>query len=286
MEWQAYERPEGGQPTWCPGCGDYGILWALKNAMAELDYPQHEFVVVSGIGCSGNLPYWINTYGFHGIHGRALPLATGLKLANHGLNVIVVGGDGDGYSIGMGHFIHAARRNINLTYIVHNNGVYGLTTGQTSPVSFKGFKSKSTPTGVIDQQIYPLAMALSAGATFISRSYAGDFHHLKDTMKEAIQHKGFALVDTLQPCVTFNPKHSYEYYMPRVYKLNETGYDPQNKEAAFAKSYEWGEKIPIGVFYREDRSTYEEEVATIKEMPLVRHDIYNVDINKTLQEYY
>ena len=259
--------------NWCPGCGDYGILMSLKNAITELNIPQHELFLISGIGCSGKTPYWMKLYGFNGLHGRALPLASGAKLANHKLKVIIVGGDGDGYAEGGNHFMHTCRRNIDMTYIVFNNQVYGLTTGQVSPTSEKNFRTKATPDPVIEEPVHPIALALAAGATFIARGFAGDIQHLKKLITQAIAHKGFAFIDVLQPCVTFNHLNTFDYFKQRVYKLEDQQFDTSNKIKAFEKAQEWGDKIPIGVFYKEDKLTYEEQIPTLFEKPLVQHSM-------------
>src|SRR5438132_4423789 len=194
-------------PDWCPGCGDFGVLNALFQACAELELQPHETVVVSGIGCSSNLPGFIRAYGVHSLHGRALAVATGVKLANHALTVIATGGDGDGYGIGLNHFIQAMRRNINITYIVMNNEIYGLTTGQVSPTSAHGMVTKSTPGGNLEHMLNPLALALAAGCGYVARGFSGDPGRLLKLCKAAIQHEGFALIDVFSPCVTFN-KHN------------------------------------------------------------------------------
>ncbi len=274
-----------GKPNWCPGCGDFGILLALKGAVVELNIEPENIVIVSGIGCSGKVPHWIRTYGLHGIHGRVLPVAAATKLANHELTVFGVGGDGDGYGIGMCHFIHAMRRNIDMTYIVHNNMIYGLTTGQTSPTSEKGMRTKSTPSGVIEVPVNPIALAISTGATFVARSFAGDVKHLQKTIVSAVKHRGFSLVDVFQPCVSFNNINTYDWYKQRVYDLETVGHNPQDKMAAFVRSQEWGEKIPIGVFYKVVSPTYEDELPQIKEMPLVKQGIDNVDISKLMDDF-
>jgi len=274
-----------GQPNWCPGCGNFAIWHALKSAIVELRLEPHNVVIFSGIGCSSKMPHWVNTYGFHGIHGRPLPIATGARLANNNLTVIAVGGDGDGYGIGIGHFIHAMRRNLNITYIVTNNQVYGLTTGQTSPTSDKGFTTKSTPTGVIEMPINPIALAIASEATYISRGFSKEMKHLTKLIVDGVRHEGFALVDVLQPCVTFNRKNTYEWFSKRVYKLEETGHDVTNKQAAFLKSLEWNDRIPIGLFYREIRPTYEDELPQIAEAPLVRQRIEEINITALMDEF-
>jgi len=274
-----------GQPNWCPGCGNFPIWHSLKRAIVELNLEPHNVAIFSGIGCSSKMPHWINTYGFHGIHGRPLPIATGARLANNNLTVIAVGGDGDGYGIGISHFIHAMRRNLNITYIVTNNQVYGLTTGQTSPTSDKGYATKSTPTGVIEIPINPIALAIASGATYISRGFSKEMKHLTKMIADGVRHEGFALVDVLQPCVTFNRKNTYEWFSKRVYKLEETDHDATNKQAAFLKSLEWDDRIPIGLFYREARPTYEDDLPQIAETPLARQRIEDIDIRTLMAEF-
>lgn len=273
------------RPTWCPGCGDWGILTALKKALIETNSDPTKTVIVAGIGCSGHLPQWINTFGFHSLHGRALPVAQAIKISNHELNVIAVGGDGDGYGIGMGHFIHAMRRNVNVKYIVHDNQIYGLTTGQASPTSEKGFKSKSTPHGLIEEPVNPIALALASDCSFVARGFAGDVPHLVSLMVQAINHKGFALIDVLQPCVTFNYLNTFEYFYRRIYKLEEANHDNSNKELAFQRAFEWGEKIPIGLFYRKERKIYEDELPQISKEPLIKQKIDNIDISQLIEEF-
>lgn len=274
------------KPTWCPGCGNWGILNALKNALVQLNLPKQNVLIVSGIGCSGHLPEWINTYAFNSLHGRTLPIASAAKLVNHELSVIAVGGDGDGYGIGMGHFIHAMRRNIDITYIVHDNQIYGLTTGQASPTSEKGFKTKSTPHGSIEIPVNPIALAIASDATFVARGFAGDLPHLTKLIIEGIKHKGFALIDVLQPCVSFNTLNTFDYFQKRVYKLeNEKKYDNTNKIEAFKKALEWGDKIPIGIFFKSERKTYEEELPQISKTPMVKHKIDNIDISYLMEEF-
>jgi 2-oxoglutarate ferredoxin oxidoreductase subunit beta len=273
-------------PTWCPGCGNYGLLNSIKQAVSQAGFEPHMTVIVSGIGCSGKDPHFLKTYGFEGIHGRVLPVATGIKLANHKLKVIGCAGDGDAYGIGACHFVHAARRNIGITYFVHNNQIYGLTTGQTSPTSDKGFTTKSTPFGVIEEPFNPLALAIAAGATFVARTFVGEFEQIKTIMTKALLHKGFALVDIFQPCVTFNYKNTYQWFQERVYKLeDDKGYDPSNKEMAFKKATEKSEKLPTGIFYTESRPAYEDEVIALKERPLVEQDISDIKIENILKEF-
>ena len=273
-------------PTWCPGCGNFGIWNALKRAYAELELNPKDIFMVFGIGCSGNGVNFFNCYSFHALHGRTLPVATGTRLTNNKLNVVAAGGDGDGYGIGVGHFIHSLRRNLNITYIVHNNQVYGLTTGQTSPTSARGFKTKSTPAGVIEQPLNPLALAIDCGGTFVARGYAGDMLNLAKIFVEAIEHVGFSLVDVLQPCVTWNKVNTYAWYKDKVYKLDDVGHDPTDKDEAYRKAWEWGDKIPTGVFYKSQNPTYESELPQIAKTPLFKHDISSVDIAGILNEFY
>ena len=269
---------------WCPGCGDFGILAALKNAVLKLKLPPEETVMVSGIGCGSKLPHYIKTYGFEGLHGRSLPPATGIHLANNRLHVIAMGGDGDGYGIGMGHFIHAIRRNLDFCYLVQNNEIYGLTTAQASPTTKKGTKTRSTPHGVIEAEINPILLSLSAGATFVARGFAGDVLHLTDLIMQGITHRGFAHIDIYQPCVAWRKDLSYEFYMKKIYKLEKEGHDPTNLEAAIAKARET-ERWPIGVFYKAEKPIYTDEIPFIKDSPLVKHDISKVDISKYVEEF-
>ena len=239
-------------PDWCPGCGDFGVLSALKQALAELGLYPHEVMVISGIGCSSNIPGYINAYGMHTLHGRALAVATGAQLANHTLKVIATGGDGDGYGIGGNHFIHSMRRNVDLTYIVMDNQIYGLTTGQVSPTSLKDMKTKSTPFGNVENPINPIPLAIAAGATYVARGYTGQIKHLVDLIKGGIQHKGFALIDAFSPCVTYNHDNSHEFFKQRTKKLEDIGHDPTDFSAAMKQGYQWGEIIPIGLFWKRD----------------------------------
>lgn len=241
--------------TWCPGCGNFGIWQALKNAFTKLSLDPKNLVMVYGIGCHGNMFNWMPQTSFEGLHGRALPLAQGIKMVNPNLTVLAIVGDGDCYGEGGNHLLHAARRNLDLTVLVHNNQVYALTTGQTSPTSAKGFKTKSTPMGVSELSINPLTMAISAGASFVARGFAGDLPYLTDLIVKAINHKGFSLLDVLQPCVTFNMVNTFEFFKQRTYKIEEA---PKVKLAALEKALEWPQngidsKIPLGIFYQEER---------------------------------
>ncbi|MGA3059229.1 MAG: 2-oxoacid:ferredoxin oxidoreductase subunit beta [Candidatus Bathyarchaeia archaeon] len=259
---------------WCPGCGDFGILSALQMALAELGLEPHKVVVVSGIGNSGKTPHFIKANGVHTLHGRLLPFAMGIKIANPDLEVIGVGGDGDGLGIGAGHFVNAGRRNIDMTYLLYNNGVYGLTKGQASPTLQLGEQTKALPKPNINEAINPVALAITSGYTFVARSYTFDVMHLKNIIKQGIQHKGLALIDCLQPCPTYNDINTKDWYggedrkdpktgkpQPRLYKLEDMGFDPvvhecseefKKKAAGMEKAQEWGDKIPIGVFFKNE----------------------------------
>jgi len=237
-------------PDWCPGCGDFGVLNALQRACAQVGLKPHEVLAVSGIGCSSNLPGYLSSYGMHTLHGRALAVATGAKLANHDLTVIVTGGDGDGYGIGGNHFTHTARRNIDLTYIVMNNQIYGLTTGQVSPTSTLGMKTKSTPFGSVEMPVNPITSAIMNGATFVARAYSSDVRHLTGLMEQAIQHKGFALIDIFSPCVTFNRENNHQFFKQRTKKLEDEGHDTSDWKSACEKAMLWGDEIYVGLFFQ------------------------------------
>ena len=269
---QSYESVV--DPDWCPGCGDFGVLKALKVAAGKLSIKPKDLMLVSGIGCSSNLPGFIHAYGVHSLHGRAVAVAEGIKLANHSLNVVITGGDGDGYGIGIGHFIHAMRRNIDITYIVMNNQIYGLTTGQASPTTMKEMRTKSTPRGNVETPINPILLALASGATYVARGFSGVPEHMANLIAGGIAHKGFSLIDVFSPCVTYNKLNTYPWFKERVYKLeDEGGYDVSNPEAAVQKSFEWGDRIPIGLFYRDKQPTYEDSEPAFKQGPLVRHKL-------------
>lgn len=273
-------------PTWCPGCGDYGILYALKKALNMLETEPEQIALVTGIGCAPKIGHYVNSYRIETLHGRTLPVATGLKLANHELTVIAEGGDGDGMGLGMGHFIHTARRNLDIAYFIHNNQVYGLTKGQTSPTSELGMTTKFTPPphGNVEQSINIVQMALSAGATFVARSFAADAQ-LANIMAAAIGHKGFAVVDILQPCVSFNRVNSYQWYQDRIYPLDTLpDYDPADFAKASGLAAQWGEKIPIGIFYRTSRNTFEESLPQLKKAPLAQKALDSISIEDLMDE--
>lgn len=273
-------------PNWCPGCGDYGIQVAVKQALVELGLERQNVVIVGGIGCGSKLPQWVNVYGFETLHGRLLPVASGARLANHELTVLGIGGDGDGYGIGMGHFVHSMRRNLDMSYFVQNNQTYGLTKGQMSPTTEKGVKTTSTPYGAIEEPVNPIHLALSMGATYIARGYAGDVPHLVSLMKGAIQHKGFAFIDVLQPCVTFNKLNTYAFFHQRVYKLDTVeDYKTDNKVMAWEKADTWSDKIAIGLFYKEEAPTYEEQEPGLAAGPLAKRELDNVDVKALMAQF-
>jgi 2-oxoglutarate ferredoxin oxidoreductase subunit beta len=274
----------GLKPAWCPGCGNFGILQALNRALIEMDIEPHQVLLVSGIGQAGKLPHYTRGNVFNSLHGRPVPPAIGAKIANSELIVIAVSGDGDAYGEGGNHFLHAARRNHDITYLVHNNQVYGLTKGQASPTSDIGFITKTTPNGAANP-VNPIALAIVSGASFVSRGFAGDMDHLANLIKKGITHRGFALIDILQPCVSFNHKNTYQWYKERVYKLEDEGYDPGDRKAALEKALEWGDKFPIGVIYKGDLPVYEDQLPALSDGPLVKKKIDPRRVEKLLAEF-
>lgn len=282
----ANDYNSGRKPTWCPGCGDFGIWAALKNAFVELSLGPSDMVIVYGIGCHGNMYDTMKANNFEGLHGRPLPLASGIKMANHKLPVFAISGDGDALGEGGNHFLHACRRNHDITYIVHDNQVYGLTTGQASPTSPRGFKTKASPEGSIDYPLNPLTLALSAGAGFVARGFAGDIPFLTELIKRAYNHKGFSVLDVLQPCVTFNHVNTYQFYRQYGYKLEHI-YGPHDKVKAFEKALEWETtgKIPIGVFYEEEKATHEDGMEQVKEKALVEQNFNPDAISKLISKF-
>ena len=275
----------GLNPAWCPGCGNFGILTALRKALVELEIAPHRVVMVSGIGQAGKLPHYARSNVLNELHGRALPAAIGAKIANPELVVLTFGGDGDGYGEGGNHFIHSMRRNHDITYIVHNNQVYGLTKGQASPTSDQGFVTKTTPEGAT-VPINPISLAIVSGAGFVARSFAGDIEHLTSLIKTGINHRGFALIDVLQPCVSFNHQNTHGWYSERVYKLeDEAGYEAGNKMAALSKSQEWGDRIPIGLFYQQDLPVYEEQIPALRHGPLAKQEIHPQQLERLIAEF-
>lgn len=257
---------------WCPGCGDFGVLAGLQKAVSNLGREPEDVAIVSGIGCSGKIGNYIHSYNLHVTHGRALPAAVGIKLANRNLTVIAAGGDGDGFAIGMSHFVHAVRRNVDITYVVMDNQVYGLTKGQTSPCSETGFKTKSTPRGNIERPVQPLLLALSAGATFVAQGFSSNTKQLVRLIEEAINHRGFSLVNVYSPCVTYNKVNTYDWFKETLYDLDqETDYDPTDRHAAIRKVAEHNELL-TGLVYKEDTPSYNELLPGYRAEPLVQQD--------------
>jgi 2-oxoglutarate ferredoxin oxidoreductase subunit beta len=253
---------------WCPGCGDYGVLSALKQALAELGKIPKDVAFISGIGCSGKISGYLHSYAFHGVHGRALPVATAVKLANRELTVIAAGGDGDGYAIGAGHFLHAVRRNPNLTYIIMDNQTYGLTKGQSSPTSQTGYVAGTSPDGNPDAPLNGLAVALAAGGTFLARGFSAHPKILVDLLKQAVNHEGFSLVEVMSPCVTYNKINTYAWFKENTYYVtDDTAYDATNRNRAFDILNVEG-KMPLGVIYREQRPTFE-TLTHVPELPVI-----------------
>jgi 2-oxoglutarate ferredoxin oxidoreductase subunit beta len=281
----ALDDYKGQTPAWCPGCGNFGILKAFKDTVVDLGIEPHQFAIVSGIGQAGKFPHYLKCNTFNGLHGRTLPVATGLKLANHEMLVIAVAGDGDCYGEGGNHLVHAMRRNVGLKLFVHDNQIYGLTKGQPSPTTIEGTVAKNQPFGVFSEQLNPMALAIALDCSFVARGFAGDPVHLKDLMKAAIQHKGFSLIDILQPCVTFNKVNTYEWYKQRVYPI-ETEYDTEDRLKAFSRALEWGDRIPLGIIYRNHRPVLEERIPVIKETPLVKQTFEKLRLEAILKEFY
>ncbi len=247
-------------PDWCPGCGNYGIVAALSRAFAELGLPPDRVVLVSGIGCSAKTVHYLRAYGLHTLHGRGLPVAQGIKLARPELTVVALAGDGDGMGIGAGHFVGAGRRNVDLTYLLFNNQVYGMTKGQASPTLGFGDRPKGLARPNPQGPVNPLWLAFASGYTFIARGFAFDTRGLAGLIAQAVRHPGLAFIDVLQPCPTYNDLYTREWFAERVYDLAESGYDPEAGDVAgFAeKAAEWGERIPTGVFWRSRRPVLEE----------------------------
>ncbi|KQU60299.1 2-oxoacid ferredoxin oxidoreductase [Bacillus sp. Leaf406] len=262
------------KPNWCPGCGDFSVQAAIQRASANVGLDPEQLAVVSGIGCSGRISGYINSYGFHGIHGRSLPIAQGLKMANRELTVIASGGDGDGFAIGLGHTIHAIRRNVNITYIVMDNQIYGLTKGQTSPRSSTGFKTKSTPQGSIEPALAPMEMALTAGATFVAQSFSSDLKELTALIEAGLNHKGFSLINVFSPCVTYNKINTYDWFKENLTKLSDVeGYDSSNKEEAMSLLMEKQGLVTGLIYQNSHQPSYQELIPDYSEEPLSSHDI-------------
>ncbi|OPF52718.1 2-oxoacid ferredoxin oxidoreductase [Clostridium baratii] len=273
--------------TWCPGCGNFAILACIKESLYELGLSPEEVVMVSGIGQAAKTPHYLKANVFNGLHGRALPPAQAIKIVNKNLKVIVTSGDGDAYGEGGNHFLHNIRRNVDIVQLVHNNQIYGLTKGQGSPTTARGQKTSMQFDGTYTDPLNPLALAISLGATFVARSFSGEKEHLKELIKKAINHKGYALIDILQPCVSFNKINTFKWYKDRVYKLDET-YNPKDKIEAFKKSQEFGDDgIPIGIFYiDETKKTYAESHPVLESgYNLIDRQWKPTDAQKLLNEF-
>lgn len=270
---------------WCPGCGNFGILKAIKQALVDIGRSPHEVLIASGIGQAAKLPHYLNCNLFNGLHGRSLPPATGAKIANHELTVLAVTGDGDCYGEGGNHLIHAIRRNPDITLIVHDNQIYGLTKGQASPTTEIGMKTKIQTHGVFNMPLNPLSLAISLDCSFVSRGFAGDVPHLTELITRAIRHKGFSLVDVLQPCVSFNKLNTFAWYSERVYKLEEDGYTPNDRVRAFEKSLEWGDRIPLGVLYMHEKPTFEDHLEVLRSGILIAHEPKTELVNELIDGY-
>jgi 2-oxoglutarate/2-oxoacid ferredoxin oxidoreductase subunit beta len=262
------------KPNWCPGCGDFSVQASIQRAAANVGLEPDNLAVISGIGCSGRISGYINSYGLHGIHGRSLPIAQGVKMANRDLTVIASGGDGDGFAIGLGHTIHAIRRNIDITYIVMDNQIYGLTKGQTSPRSDVGFKTKSTPQGSVESALSVMEMALTAGGTFVAQSFSSDLKELTSLIEQGINHKGFSLINVFSPCVTYNKVNTYDWFKENLVKLSDVeGYDPSNKEMAMQTLMQ-NKGLVTGLIYQnKEQKSYQQLISGYSEQPLVEADL-------------
>lgn len=276
------------KPNWCPGCGDFSVQAAIQRAAANVGLTPENLAVVSGIGCSGRISGYINSYGFHGIHGRSLPIAQGVKMANKDLTVIASGGDGDGFAIGMGHTIHAIRRNIDITYIVMDNQIYGLTKGQTSPRSDAGFVTKSTPQGSIESALSVMEMALTAGATFVAQSFSTDLKDLTALIEAGINHKGFSLINVFSPCVTYNKVNTYDWFKENLTKLKDIEeYDPYNKELAMQTLMKHNGLVTGLIYQNTEQKSYQEMINGYSDKPLsqAKLDIDEEEFNKLVAEF-
>ena len=261
--------------NWCPGCGDFSVQAAIQKAAANIGLEPEEVAIITGIGCSGRLSGYINAYGVHGIHGRALPLAQGVKMANRDLTVIASGGDGDGYAIGMGHTIHALRRNMNMTYVIMDNQIYGLTKGQTSPSSAPGFVTKSTPKGNIEKNVAPLELALSSGATFVAQGFSSDIKNLTKLLEDAINHDGFSFVNVFSPCVTYNKVNTYDWFKEHLTNIDDIeDYDASDKEKAMANVLKYDSLLKGIVYQDTETPSYESQIEQLDETPLAKKDIH------------
>lgn len=276
-----YEKLE---TAWCPGCGNFAILNTLKDSLEELKIPNEKVILFGGIGQAAKTPQYLNVNGFSGLHGRALPPAISAKIANHNLKIIVDTGDGDSYGEGGNHFIHNIRRNVDICHFVHNNQIYGLTKGQSSPTSDVGHVTDFTPDGVTNFALNPVLTAISMGAGFVARAYAGDMEQLKEVMKQAIEYNGYALIDILQPCISFNKVNTYEWYKKRVYKLDDK-YNPEDKKLAMDTAAIWGDKIPTGIIYKKEKASFIDHIDFLKKEALIDIDTDDSVIEELIEEF-
>ena len=272
------------ETAWCPGCGNFAILKALKSALAAMDLHPHEVLIVSGIGQAAKTPQYLNVNMFNGLHGRSLPVATGARIANTDLTVIAESGDGCNYGEGGNHFLAALRRNVNMTLLVHNNQIYGLTKGQASPTSAEGTVTKAQPLGVSSQAFNPILTAVATRANLVARSFAGEPDHVAQMIQQAVRHPGFSIVDVLQPCVSFNRVNTFDWYRRRCYHLPDD-YDPSDWQAAMEKADEWNDRIPIGVIYKGDRKTFEEHSPVLTGGALNQRGFERDRLEEILEEF-
>jgi 2-oxoglutarate ferredoxin oxidoreductase subunit beta len=271
--------------AWCPGCGNFGILRAVRKALVSLQIEPYRVLMVSGIGQAGKLPHYTRCHVLNELHGRPVPAATGAKIANPGLTVIAISGDGDAYGEGGNHFIHAMNRNVDITYLVHNNQVYALTKGQACPTTDLGYTTRMNPQGAW-VSLRPLALAVACDCSFVARGFAGEVDHLAKLVEMGIKNRGFALIEVLQPCITWNNKNTFQWYKQRVYKLeDDVGYDPSDRTAAFGKALEWGDRIPIGLIYQKERPLFEEYIGVSVATPLVKQEINPLQFSDLLNEF-
>lgn len=270
---------------WCPGCGNFGILSAMKEAFSQMGLGPEKLFLVSGIGQAAKLPHFMKCNFFHTLHGRALPIATGAKVANHDLTIVVNSGDGDCYGEGGNHFINAIRRNVDITLLVHDNKVYGLTKGQASPTSDMGMKTKVQRQGVILEPFHPLFAALALGAGFVARGFSGSKDQLAYIIREAVSYKGFSLVDIFQPCVSFNRVNTHQWYKERVYDIREKDHDPHDFEGALRLARQWGDALPTGILYKKEKPTFTENIPVLGSGSLVSREYAREGIKKVLEKY-
>jgi 2-oxoglutarate ferredoxin oxidoreductase subunit beta len=273
------------ETAWCPGCGNFALLEAVKNGLVRAGLAPHQVLFVSGIGQAAKAPHYLNANVFNGLHGRSLPVATGARLANAELKVVVQSGDGCNYGEGGNHLLAAIRRNVDVTMLVHDNLVYGLTKGQASPTSEGGFVTKAQPHGPTAEPFNPLAVAVAMGASFVARGFVGEGEHLASVVAEAVNHVGFSLVDILQPCPSFNKVNTFAWFKKRCYLL-PGDYDAADFDGALRKTYEWGDRIPLGVIYRRERSAFEEEFPATAAGPLAAQPLDRNALARVLEKYY